>query len=804
MLDEGRGNALPYAVNCAILAFHHCSLPDPVSMFPGAMRFRLKLLTLAVASALPAPALAMAEPGGIALRMQTTLAGVPGGRALSRAPVYFEADRMQGHGDRETEAQGNARARTQGRSFGADWMRFDSRYNELTALGNVHIEQAAYVMEGLKLRYELDTERGIMERAVFYLSPQAAGNVPIAGSGGRAIDARGSAERIFFEGPGVFRAEQAAFTTCAPGNDSWFIRSRDLQIYQERGVGVAREATVEFKDTPIFYAPYFSFPLQQERKSGFLAPRYGSTSASGVELAAPFYWAIAPNYDWLITPRAFSKRGVQVQNHFRYLQPGARGNLYYEALPDDRVSDRTRQALAWKHTQDLGWGWTGRVDINKVSDDKYFTDLSTRVAVTSLTNLTREASVSRSGSWGETGTYAAGALVQGWQTLQTDPLAPLTPPYSRRPQITFNARNPSLAGLDFDWQSSYVDFDHPTLTRGKRMVAYPSVSYPIQTSAYSIIPKIGVHATRYTLDNRTSPLTDHTRIAPIASVQGSATFERDANFFGNAYTQTLEPRAYYVYIPFRDQRQLPNFDSGQQDINFATIFTENQFSGNDRINDANQLTLGATSRLISPANGFEVIRGALAQRFYFRPQEVTLPGVPVRNNQSSRSDLLAALGGSITRDFSTDLGWQYNTDTRQTQRTSISTRYHPQPGKLVNVSYRQSVASSFRQFDTSFQWPVAQGWNAVGRWNYSVQEKRMLEGLAGMEYDGGCFVFRVVAHRLSTTTTASNSSVFFELQLNGVARAGSNTLDLLKRNVGGYSRRDPYAGRGNEYAVPEE
>lgn len=768
------------------------------------MPIRLKPLTFALLLAVSEPTRALVAEGGIALRMQTTLAGVPAQRTPERPPVYFEADRIQGHGDRETEAQGNVRARVQGRAFSADWMRFDTRYNELTAIGNVQLEQAAYVMEGLRLRYELDTERGIMERAVFFLSPQTTGNVPIAGSGGRPIDARGTAERILFEGPGVFRAEQAAFTTCGPGDDAWYIRSRDLQIYQERGVGVARNATVEFKDTPIFYAPYFSFPLQQERKSGFLAPRYGSSSASGFEFAAPYFWAMAPNYDLLLTPRALSKRGVQLQSQFRYLQPNYRGDFYYEVLPDDRTSDRSRQAVAWKHTQDLGYGWLGRFDLNKVSDEKYFTDLSTKVAVTSLTYLTREASLSRSGTWGATGTYALGGLVQGWQTLQTDPLAPLTPPYSRRPQMTFNARNPDTFGADFDLQSSYVDFHHPTLTSGRRVVLYPSLSMPMQSPAFSFVPKVGVHATRYTLDARTNPLTDATRVVPIASVLGSATFERDAKVFGNAYTQTLEPKAYYVYVPFRDQRQLPNFDSGLQDINFASIFTENQFSGNDRINDANQLTLGASSRLINPASGFEVLRGALAQRYYFRPQEVTLPGVPVRNNQSARSDLLAAVGGSFTRSISADLGWQYNTDTRQTQRTSVSARYNPQQGKLFNVAYRQSVSSSFRQFDASVQWPIAQGWNTVGRWNYSIQEKRMLEGLAGLEYDGGCFVFRVVAHRLSTATTAANSSIFMELQLNGVARAGSNTLDLLKRNVGGYSRRDPYAGRANDYAVPEE
>ena len=735
--------------------------------------------------------------------MQTAMVGVPLRTSDTPAPVFFEADRMQGHSERETEALGNVRLRTRGRAFTSDWMKFDPRYNEVTAIGNVRLEQAAYVVEGVRLRYELDTERGIMERAQFFLSPKTTGNVPIAGSGGRSFEARGEAERVLFEGPGVMRAEQSMFTTCGPGDDSWRIRSSDLKIYQDRGIGEARNARVEFKNVPVLYAPYFSFPLQLERKSGFLAPHYGTTSASGFEFSTPFFWNLAPNYDATLTPRVLAKRGVQLRSEFRYLNEDYRGNLFYEVLPDDREAQRTRQLIGVKHTHNLGYDWTGTVDVNKVSDPKYFTDLSTRVALTSQSNLNRQFMVARPGYWGDNGTYTVSGLVQSWQTLQTDPLAPITPPYSRRPQISFVAQNYGNWG-DFDLQSNYVEFDHPTLTRGKRVMAYPSVSMPlVQTPGVYITPKVGMHMTRYYLDQNTSLLPDSSRAVPIMSLAGGMTFERNTNLFGGTYTQTLEPKAYYVNIPYRDQSRIPNFDSGLQDISFATIFAENQFSGHDRINDANQLTLGASSRLINPANGFEVVRGALAQRYYFESQRVTLPGIPPRNNQSARSDLLAALSGAVARNVHADVGWQYNTDTRQTQRSTIALRYQPEPRKVLNVAYRQNVNSAFRQWDTSVQWPIAQGWNAIGRWNYSVPDGRALETLAGLEYDGGCYMFRVVAHRLSTTTAAANTSVFMELQLNGVARAGSNLLDLLRRNIGGYTRPDPYSGRQSEYVVPE-
>ena len=778
------------------------------------MTLRLRKTPVAFALLCALPPAVSAAPGapgapGLALRMQNSIVGLPGGKSNVPAPVYMEAERMQGHSERETEALGNARARSKGQAISADWMRFDTRYNELTAIGNVRLEQGTYVVEGVRLRYDLDTERGVMERARYFLSPRATGNLPIVSSlSGSAnvkpaFAGRGMADRIVFEGPGQFRAQQASFTTCEPGDDSWNFRSKDLQIYQDQGVGVARNATVDFKGTPIFYAPYFSFPLHQERKSGFLAPHYGSTSTSGFEVSAPYFWNLAPNYDLTITPRVLSKRGLQLRNDFRYLQPDYRGEIHYEGLPDDRVADRSRQLFSLRHTQTLWNGWAGTLDITKVSDSKYFTDLSTSVGLTSQTNLTRQGLLSRGGTWGNGGTYAFGGLVQGWQTLQTDPLAPLVPPYSRRPQLSLTAQRLDTWRGDFNFEGNYTDFDHPTLVRGKRVVAYPSLTFPLQNAAAFITPKAGLHMTRYFIDPKTSTLPDTSRVLPIFTTTAGLNFERKANIFGNAYTQTLEPMAYYVYIPYRDQSNMPNFESGLQDINFATIFSENQFSGHDRVNDANQLTLGVRSRLINPNTGFEVMRAGLAQRYYFQGQRVTLPGVPPRNNQSARSDLLALLSGTVAPNLTMDLGWQYNTDNQQTQRTTVSTRYQPQQGKLLNLAYRQSVASSIRQLDASGQWPIGARWSAVGRWNYSLLEKRTLEAVGGMEYDGGCFIFRVVANRISTATSAANTAIFVELELNGITRVGSNSMDLLRRNIAGYTRHDPYAARPSEYFVPE-
>ncbi|MFN7086615.1 MAG: LPS-assembly protein LptD, partial [Burkholderiales bacterium] len=630
------------------------------------------------------------------------------------------------------------------------------------------------------------------------VAPPEAGTPPLA-----RVDARGTAERLLFEGPGLYRAQQAEYTTCGPGIDDWLIRAHDLHIDKERDVGVARDATIVFMGLPIFYAPYLSFSLHQERKSGFLTPSYGSSSKSGVEFMLPYYWNIAPNRDATLSPRLITKRGLQLNTEFRYLEPTYRGEAHVEYLPNDNLARLDRTAYSLRHTQLLPYGWNGSLNLRKVSDDKYFTDLATLPSITSQAVLPREGVLSRGGTWGQSGIYGFSALMSRWQTLQFDPLAPITPPYNRQPQLTLAAYNHDVLRSDFDFIGNFVDFNHPTLVSGKRFMAYPSLSLPLQTAYAYVTPKIGVNVTRYMLDKSTTSLPDATRTLPVFSAESGLVLERDTRIAGQRFTQTLEPKIYYVYIPYRDQSRIPNFESGVQDVNLATIFSENQFSGYDRINDANQITLGVSSRLLNPDNGIERLRVGLAQRYYFRSQQVTLPGVPPRPEQSSTSDLLAAVSGTVAPHWTAEGGWQYNTDLSQTKKLNMGVRYQPQPGKILNLSYRHTI-DTLKQTDISAQWPLSSQWTAIGRWNFSFLDRRTLESLAGFEYSGGCgcWTFRAVAHRFATATRETSTTVFLQLELNGVSRIGSNPLDTLARNIAGYVKRDPQPSRAEDYYLP--
>lgn len=734
---------------------------------------------------------------GLKLKAQPALTLTP--PTLDEAlPVFLEADRLQGHSEKEVEASGTVRLRRRGHAVHADRLRYDQPSEEVTAEGNVRIERGPDVMEGARLQYNLGTERGFMDSPSYTLhkSREIAGELQVF----RETDGRGKAERLLFEGPNEYRARRAEYTACAPGNDDWYLRAGELRIDKSRDVGEARDASIVFMGLPIFYSPYLSFTLHQERKSGFITPHYGSTDKSGAELTVPYYWNIAPNRDATISPRLMTRRGMLLNNEFRYLEPNYLGEVRADFMPADDARDGDRRwAYSFRHSHTLPSGWFGSLNLQKVSDDTYFTDLSTQIATTSQVLLPREGMVGRYGSWGTAGNYALTGLVQRWQTLQADPLSPVTPPYNRQPQLTFNAARADLLNSDLDFYAHYVGFDHPTQINGRRGLIYPSVSVPLQTPYAHLIPKLGLNVTRYGLDPNNAGFSEQTRTLPIFSTDASVVLERPTTIGGASFVQTLEPRAYYLNIPYRDQSRIPIFDSGQQDINLATIFSENQFAGWDRINDANQVTYGVTSRLIAPRSGAQVLSGAVAQRYYFETQRVTLPGVPVRT--SSSSDLLAALSGTVAPHWTADAGWQYSTHSSQTQKFNIGARYQPLPGRVINMSYRETL-NVLRQTDISAQWPIAQRWTALARWNYSLLDHRTLEGLAGAEYNGDCWVLRVVAHRFAVATQQASTTIFVQLELNGVSRIGSNPMETLKRNIGGYVRLDPRAPLPDESRNP--
>ncbi len=684
--------------------------------------------------------------------------------ADEESPLFIEADRIRGRQDRELEASGNVRLRRTGEAIFADYLRYVFDDGEVTANGNLRFERDGVVVTGQGLRYNLADSTGEMTEVEYFLLE---------------AEAHGKASRLISQSRNTARVEDATYTNCEVGDEDWYMRARTIDLDRARDLGVARNASVVFKGVPILYSPYLDFSLTGSRKSGFLPPAIGQTEQSGTEVTLPYYFNLAPNYDATLSPRYMTRRGLMVGGEFRYLKPSLNGDVRAQYMENDKQREEERYAYAIRHNQAFGEKTRGYVNVIGVSDDFYFTDLSNQIAATSLTNLPREAGLDYNGDW-----WNVAARVQDFQTLQ-DPLAPVEPPYARLPQIKLTGGRPTPLGVDVNLLGELVDFEHPTLVSARRDTLYPSVSLPLRTSFLYVTPKVGYHYTHYTYDDDSQP--DQTRDLPIFSVDSGMVFERDTKMYGGEVTQTLEPRLYYVKIPFVDQSEIPLFDTALADFNLAQIFTENQFTGGDRINDADQLTGAVTSRLIDPGTGTERMRFVVAQRYYFSDQKVTAADEPPRD--ANRTDVLLGAGGTVTAAWRFDTLFQYGTVENQFERSNLALQYRPERGKVINASYRFTREQQ-EQVDLSAQWPLTANWTSLARWNYSLESDKILEGLVGLEYNAGCWTTRMVAHHFVTSVDEYSTSFFIQLELNGVSSLGLNPLDTLRSNIRGYTESD--------------
>ena len=746
---------------------------------------------------------------------------------------------MEVYLDRKMRSIGNAMLRRNGQDIYGDTIEYDVLNDELHVVGNTRIEFQNSTVWGSELRMQLDDQVGEMKDPSFKLDTQFETQQPLgavrasdfltdykAGSspqlatdrlGGSATfqsapaqpknqlnASRGDAKTVLFEGQNKKRLLDARYTTCEADVDDWYIKAGELELDEYTKTGTAKNARVEFKGVPILYTPWINFSYLNQRKSGFLAPKWGTTTESGFEIAAPYYLNIAPDMDATLGLRFLSKRGTQYQGEFRYLGETYSGQDNIEYLPGDNQNGENRYYVNLHHRQKLGSGWSAGYDIEKVSDDEYFSELDTHITATSRVNLPQRGYVNYSDDiWQFRG------LVQKYQTLDDESF-----PYERLPQLTLTGEKEFgyvTPNLYAQWVSFERNSDSPrsirtvsdtridTTVTGDRFTAYPSISLPLAKPYGYITPKFGIHYTSYHLENTEFREFDGTvqvdrgdynsenRALPIFSVDSGLFFDRDMRVVKNTYTQTLEPRMFYVYIPYEDQSLFPIFDTAEADLNMGTLFMENQFVGNDRINNANQLSLAVTTRMIDQKTGIQRLAATVGQRFYFTDQKVYIPGTEPRDNNTS--DIVTALTARLLTNWNVDMAWQYNTDSERTTKSNIGARYNPAPGKTLNLSYRYTE-ERLEQIDVSGQWPLAPQWYGVGRWNYSLRENQPIEGLAGVEYDAGCWQARAVMQRVSTLAANANYAFFIQLELGGIASIGSNPLRLLERSIPGYATSD--------------
>lgn len=710
-------------------------------------------------------------------------------------PTFISGDRIQGRPDAETVLDGNAELRRGDALIRADRIDYQADSDIASARGNVRINKGGNVFEGPELQLKVESFEGFMASPRYRFLRS---------------EAYGSADRIDFIDDKRAVMRNASYTSCSrqPGPSwlpDWILQATTVRFDTEEEVGIAEGAQLRFFDVPILPFPEVSFPLTEKRKSGFLPPTVAIDNLSGVEVSVPYYWNIAPNRDATFFLAVLARRGVNLGGEFRYLEPTHRGELRADFMPSDRLRDeRSRWGLSSSHSGTIDTGLAavglvgGNLSINRVSDDNYWRDFPRAVPALTQRLLATDGSL----YWAR-GDWSATARALKWQTLQ-DVSAPIIPPYDRLPQLTARYARSNVNGFDFSLEGDFSAFRSDRVLNQQpnadRSVVLGQASRPFTTPGSFIVPKVQLHATQYQFD---APLaggaSSASRVLPTFSLDSGLVFERAARYFGRDFTQTLEPRAFYVYTPGRDQSRLPNYDSAANDFNFASIYTENSFVGNDRIADNNLLTVGVSSRLLDPGTGAETARVGVAQRLRLTDQTVTLPGqAPVKERLS---DLL--LGGALNWSprWGADALVQYNPDLSRSVRATLGARYSPGSFRTISAAYRFQRDVS-EQIDIGWQWPLdalfgagARGRDAgapagrlytVGRLNYSIADRRVTDTVLGFEYDAGCWIGRAVVERLQNSTNTSTKRILFQLEFIGFSSLGSNPLQSLKNNIPRY------------------
>jgi LPS-assembly protein len=771
-------------------------------------------LGIATAHAQPAPAPATPVIVGPGLRISPLLerSTLP----EKEMPAFLEGTQMEGDSLGNAKLKGNAIIRRQDAVLKANIIDYNKRTGVMDAQINARLIRDGNVITGSSIIYNSEDGTASVDQPNFWLDDGGAGS-------GSWAD--------------VFNRDQMSITDvtysgCPCPQPSWYIKTEKLDLDYAANEGVARNGVLYFKNVPILASPYLTFPLKKERKSGFLLPTYGSTSNTGFDYTQPYYFNIAPNYDATLQMRAMSKRGVQWGGEFRYLGASYAGKVAGTYLPKDLKTGEDRWLYSAQHSQSFGRGFYGAYNVSGVSDSKYFDDFaSLGINQAVITALPRQAG----GGWANQ--YVSTSVqVSTFQTISG------VPQYNKVPEYAINASRFDFGGFDVQSLNTFTEFRAPLDNRyafgpggslrfrpdGQRLLSYNSIAYPFVRPGWYITPKIAMSLSQYQTNwygleqifGYGQP--SNGRALPIMSIDSGMTFERDTSFFGKAALQTLEPRAYYLRVPYRNQSQFPVYDTTLADFSFSSAFQENIYAGFDRIANANQATLALTTRWLDANSGFERLQLGIAQQFYFEDQEVTLPGEVPRTN--TKSQFLFGGSAALTDTLNLSSLVQYNPYASQISRAQVTSRWRPQRLATLALSYRYQVNPSAlslyqsqgqNQVSAAFQWPLSKKWYSIGRVDYSLNNvtapsvidpsrivaiPKVTQAVMGLEYKGDCcWTGRVVLQRYVVSVDQTNTGVFFQLELGGLGNLGQNPMGVIGRSIPDYQPINPPTPRVSKF-----
>lgn len=732
-----------------------------------------------------------------------------------RLPAFIIGDDLTRHTDGRVSVQGDAQVRRLDGVIKGDRIDYNPNTGDVEVRGQGLLMRDGNIVQGPHVQYNTQTEQGVVQAPDFWLGTTAG---------------HGQAQEAEVLGRRHMRLHKVHYTGWHGRDAAWWIDASKVDLYLDENEGVARNGVLRFKGVPILYSPYLTFPLGKDRKSGFLVPTYGTSSNAGIELTTPYYLNLAPNYDATLFPRYMSKRGLLLGTEIRHLGTRSHTELFGTYIMRDRQTGDKRWMYSAQHSQSLGGGLQAYLDARRVSDDDYFRDFSSfGLSDAAITYMPSQALL----TWSGGPHFSSSLQFYRYQTLQDSTGSFLAPPYDKLPEFHFRAQHYGWNGFDVVSDNYVTRFVAPIyqgdafpvqsgrrlMPNGTRMTSYTSIARPFILPGAYLTPKIGLHMSQYETDwfydsiqglppELLGQPNSQSRVLPIASLDMGLTLERDSSFFGNAAVQTLEPRLYYLYVPYRDQSGLPVFDTGMASFSYQQAFDENIFSGGwDRIANANQLTAGITTRWLDADTGFERLSLSAAQRFYFADQQVTLPSQTAR--KATESDYLLGAKAALTDNFSVYFDGQFDHDTQKRNRLSSGVRWTPKRLATMSLSYRYERdpnlytdpyrvlppgvdQQSREQVSFTAQWPLMQRWFGVGRYDYSLAEKRNTQSIVGLEYRGdGGWAARAVLQRYAVSAEKTNTALFLQLELTGLGSLGTDPMSLLSDRITGFRSTTP-------------
>ena len=733
---------------------------------------------------------------------------------LTEDSILIEGDSLESILDRKLRATGNASILKGKQSITADFIEYDQISEEIYAKGQIKITTPELELKGTELEMSLAENTGSIANASFIAKINQTKNTGSIANAAFTADVsqtktskfndelRGTATKIFLEGEDRKKLENAKITTCEADQNEWFITSGETIIDQSSGNIKAKDATLTLKGVPILYSPYVDFSTTSQRRSGWLLPTAGSSTTSGFEMSIPYYFNLSPTHDATITTRNMAKRGLQMDGEYRYLSENFKGTSQIQYLHKDKESDiDNRYLLDIKHKHDFGHGFTGTIDFEKVkkNDNNYFADMSTSIAVTSQLSLRQTAHVDYKKT-DDLSDIKASLKVQEFQNLSSASPYELKPSFNISYKKDWEDKIDQSLFLQTDANFMYDQFDKgdnaaDNIPTGSRIASTPSVSFPMEASFGFLKPKLMANLRHYDLDDAST--SKKSLAIPTVSLDSGLYLDRPFKLSGYNFIQTLEPRIFYTYTPYEDQTDIPYFDTSLNELNTTTIFQENQFSGQDRVMDTNAITTALTTRILDDS-GYDWMLLTMGQRFYLSDRKVLEEDKYANSSyKGDKSDFLVGAQANLTKSLKLTSDYEYNLSEDVTNKFTAAARYKPEPGKVLNASYRMVLNPSSGKYDVkqyllSGQWPVSYGWSALASYNYDIYERHDIESMLGAEYDAGCWSAQFMFHRLQLATDQNSTNTYFiMLEIGNLGSFGqgdkAGLFEKMNRTVKGSS-----------------